>query len=143
MVGAILGVVADLDFLPGLLLGDPSRFHHAMTHSILMIVIAAAIAAAIARLDRLRWMLIASLAYGSHLALDMITHDDTPPFGIPLFWPASSEFFASPVWLFPRVIHSDGSPFVMHNVLVAALEIALLVPLFVWAVQAHATGRSQ
>ena len=31
----IAGVAPDFDFLPGILIGDPNRFHHGPTHSIL------------------------------------------------------------------------------------------------------------
>jgi len=40
----ILGNFADFDFLPGILLGAPGRFHHGFTHSILFAVVLSVVA---------------------------------------------------------------------------------------------------
>ena len=93
----------DLDYLPGLALGDLNRWHYQGTHSLLFAVL---LALAVAWVFRRRIapraavlpvFLIASL---SHLAADFMTIDLGPPPGIPLLWPLSDARFISPVPLF-------------------------------------------
>lgn len=77
----------DLDHLPGMLMDEPARFHRLATHSLLgLIVFAAIVFVAARKLTRqpLRAAVVAALAYASHLVLDM-------PW-IPWLWPLSPEF---------------------------------------------------
>jgi membrane-bound metal-dependent hydrolase YbcI (DUF457 family) len=130
-VGGFVGMAADLDFIPGWLAGELSRFHHAQSHSLAFAVLAATLAMLIARQERLHWGLLVGLVYMSHLALDMLTYDDSPPQGIPLLWPWWSGVFLSPITLLPNVLHGKGQELSAHNVAVAAREIALLGSLLV------------
>src|SRR5688500_803129 len=68
-VGAAVAVAPDLDFIPGLLIGDPGRFHHAASHSIIAAVAIASMAGAMS-VPRARWSFLVFLAYCTHLALD-------------------------------------------------------------------------
>ena len=131
--GAAAALSPDLDFVPGLLAGDPSRFHHALTHSLGAAMMVAALAALIARHERGRWSLVVGTAYLSHLLLDYLTVDDSPPNGIPALWPLGDAVFLSPIALLPPVLHSDGNAISLHNVLVALRELALLGPLVLFA----------
>jgi inner membrane protein len=121
-------MAADLDFIPGLVLGQLNRYHHAQSHSLTCAVVAASIALLSTRDARLRWGLLVGLAYASHLALDLLTFDDSPPQGIPLFWPYSLKVFQCPVTLLPNVLHGNGMELSAHNMGVALREGALLVP---------------
>lgn len=123
VIGGMVAIAPDLDFLPGLLVGDPDRFHHGVTHTLAAAVVAASIAwfAAPAR-RRWRWSTVVGAAYVSHLLLDMVTLDPSAPHGIPLFWPLDHGWVYGPV-LLPRVIHSAASPLNLHNLLVVLLEL--------------------
>jgi inner membrane protein len=134
LLGALAGAAADLDFLPGLLVGRPGRFHHLGSHSLLFAALAAGAAALLARSRRREWALMAGLAYSSHLLLDYFTFDSSPPRGIPVLWPASSRFFASPVPLLPDVWHTRSSIVSSHNFELALLELALFAPPLLWTV---------
>lgn len=141
-----MGGAADLDFVPGLLLGDPGRFHHLYTHSIGFALLAGAVAAAVVSRHRLEWGLLAAAAYASHLLLDYATHDPSPPHGIPLLWPLLDGSFASPIPLLPRVLHSSVSVFNLHNFAVSGLEFvlfgALLLVVFRWTGRADRRGKA-
>jgi inner membrane protein len=126
LVGATAGLAPDLDFLPGLLIGDPARFHHGVTHSVGAVVVVALIAVMLApRTRRWAWAGIAAAAYASHLLLDVLTYDPSEPIGLLLFWPLSEAYVNAPVTPLPRVLHSEVSPFNLHNLGVAALELTL------------------
>ena len=132
-LGAVAAMAADLDFIPGLLLGEPSRFHHAQSHSCAFALLAALLTMLVARNARLRWSLLIGLAYASHLALDLLTFDDSPPQGIPLLWPWSESVFQSPVMLLPNVLHKRSMLLSAHNFGIMAREVGFLGLLFVGA----------
>ena len=130
---AFAGTAADLDFLPGLLVHDPSRYHHEATHSLVAALVFALLAGVLASrvLGPLGWRIaFLGVAYGSHLGLDYFTLDRTPPQGIPLLWPFSGEVFMAPVPVFWDLYH--GSSWVAfvnwHNVVAVLRELAILGP---------------
>lgn len=135
VLGGLLGGAADLDFLPGIFLGTPARFHHGLTHSIAFAFFICLIVALYSHRERLQWALLAGSAYMSHLLLDFLTLDPSPPVGIPLFWPLLDTTFSSPIPLLPRVLHTSVSPINLHNFLVAGLELVLFGTLLVLAVR--------
>ncbi|MDP6139718.1 MAG: metal-dependent hydrolase [Arenicellales bacterium] len=138
----LAGCAADLDFLPGLLFNDPNRFHHGPSHSLLAAVLFGAGVSALGQalpLPRGSGRL-AALIYASHLLGDWLAADDGAPFGIPLLWPFSMEYFISPVTVFSNFHHGTAGAgltavlaniFSMHNLAAVALEVALLLPLLV------------
>jgi len=142
-------VAADLDFLPGIVLGDPNRFHHGITHSI-----GAACFYGIAMWGALRCcrvsktLLLALLfasAYGSHLVLDFFSVDNSDPRGSPLFWPLVDTYYIAPVSLFLDIQRPQGGTltllagvFSMHNLLTILWEVVVLIPFVIWAQQRRA-----
>ncbi len=132
----LLGNFADLDFLPGILLGEPSRFHHGLTHSLLFtLVLSLAAYKAYPRLFKERASLWPFLAVaGSHLFLDCLTYDTAPPFGLPLLWPFSHACFRFPFSLFLNVNRamSFGLLFSWHNLLALILEVIVTLPFLLW-----------
>lgn len=143
---AFSAVVADFDFLPGLLVGDINRWHHQGSHSLLAAVVWAVMtglffAWSASRRARYRWVVagvVAGLAYASHLLLDCLTTDTREPLGIPLLWPLSDRAFLAPVTPIPGVRH--GVPgdslvsvleavFSLSNFYGALIECAVVLPL--------------
>lgn len=120
------GLAPDLDFVPGLLVGDPSRYHHAWSHSIGAAVVAGLLVLWLSSDRSCRIAAVVLLAYVSHIALDWVTADNSVPVGVPALWPILDVYVLSPVTVFPRVIHSSASPFNLHNLAVAARESLLL-----------------
>lgn len=118
---AVLGALADLDLLFGI--------HSRQTHSLGAIAIVAAVTAGWGgRLDPRRG-LACGLAYGSHVLLDWMGSDTTPPIGIMALWPFSSGFHQSGLFLFDAIWREYWRPgFWTHNTLAVVREIAVLGP---------------
>lgn len=126
----------DLDFVPGILLDNPHRFHHGPSHSLLASLIIAALSFSLVQgwfpgIKRKNLMLALLLATTSHPVLDYFSADYSEPVGVPLFWPFAGEYLASPYALFPD-IRRDGtssqsfflSLFSKHNAMALLTELA-------------------
>lgn len=128
----------DIDFLPGLLMGHPNKFHHTLTHTLGFSLLIGGFLGAIFSYKRGKrflpyFFLFAGVCY-SHIVLDFFTVDTSRPYGVPMFWPLSSIYFISPFSIF-MAVHKSGnnetlisSLFVMHNLWVALWEIILFTP---------------
>jgi inner membrane protein len=130
-----LANLPDADFLPGLLRGFPNLYHHGIFHSL-----GAALAVALAlgwvfSLKQRRFRGIAVLVFllfYTHLLLDFFTMDFTVPYGLPLFWPFSKNYYIAARPVFINITRSARSGdffpslFSRHNLHAALLEIALL-----------------
>ena len=93
----LASVVPDFDVLPGLLLGDPNRFHGGWSHSFGFAAIAAGIVVMTNGTMRCRVSVWLFVSWGTHCMLDAMTVDGRPPFGVPLFWPFTTHaFYISP-----------------------------------------------
>jgi inner membrane protein len=145
LIGSLFsGVAADLDFLPGLLVGDPGRFHHGASHSL-----GAAVLYGFGLCGYLRYRgtsqalqltLLLACAYVSHVILDFFAIDTGAPFGVPLLWPVSStSYIASfPVFLDVQRLQAETVTFVTsvfssHNLLAVTWEVLLLAPMVIFA----------
>ena len=130
----------DLDFIPGFLLGNPNRYHHGISHSIGVAGVFSVIFGSflfLLRRDRFWEKLgVSFLLYSSHLALDYLSTDTSPPHGQPLLWPFSSTYYIAPIAVFPDIkrVSSSTGEFVislinLHNLGAACLELLFLFPL--------------
>ena len=142
-------LLPDFDLIPGLLLGEPNRFHHGPSHSIAMVA-SGALLAAVAAAACCRWPLRRGLPQGaggtalmvssllaSHLLLDALNEDFRPPAGVPMFWP----FSAVPVQIWPWFPHVNkliggGTPtdfvtslLTAHNLWAMTVEAMTLIPI--------------
>lgn len=139
----VLANLPDLDFLPGLLMGDPNKFHHHYwSHSFgAAVVVGAMFALAITCLRPARgfWFYFAlcSGIYFSHVALDFFSHDTSAPYGVAIFWPFSAVYVTSPQPIFMSV-HKAGQSdtffqnlFVMHNFWAVVWELVVFVPIVI------------
>ena len=110
VVGFILlaAILPDVDFLIGLLMGEPNRFHGGLTHSLGGAVVAGFGLGILAGERRSRVGLLCFLSYASHVILDSLTRDSRPLLGVPLLWPLTRKFFNFP--LIPGIRHGlDGA----------------------------------
>lgn len=158
-LAAAATIAPDLDFLPGLAVGEINRFHHGASHSLgaaALFGVLAALAAGWSRAPRLRVGITAAGLYASHIVLDLITVDTRPPVGQPIFWPVSSRYFALANPVLHGIRHNaEGGlgGFVrdvvsLHNLNAATREVLLVAPvvLLVWFVArrwAGTTSRSR
>lgn len=126
----------DLDFLPGLLIGDADRYHHGPAHSLGAALVFGIVATALARVfaprAALRYGALMTLAFVAHLLLDMMSVDTRPPRGVPLFWPLVDRNFAFPIELFLDIHRNTGTGnfftglLVKHNAYAALWEFVVM-----------------
>jgi membrane-bound metal-dependent hydrolase YbcI (DUF457 family) len=120
------GAAADLDLLAGT--------HRGPTHSITAAVMTLAVVALLTR--NLKWGSAASAAWGSHVLLDWLATDTSPPIGEMALWPLTRSYYESPLHLFPAVSRRYWLPeFWIYNLKALVIELAILGPL-AWAVMA-------
>jgi membrane-bound metal-dependent hydrolase YbcI (DUF457 family) len=118
---AALPLLPDVDFLFGA--------HSAQTHSLGAMAVVFVAALAVVGPRRPGLALAAALAYGSHILLDWMGSDSTPPLGIMALWPLSNEFYQSDLYLFPAISRRYWlAGFWLHNFGAVATEVALLGP---------------
>ena len=137
---AIAANAPDLDFIPGILVGDFNRYHQQYSHSLIFVGGFAVLVFLLffkQRDKRLQLGLVAGALYASHLLIDLITYDGAQPVGLPLLWPFSSQLFHSPYTLFGGILHGQaGDNFInalrdimqLSNLKVVAIEIIVTLP---------------
>src|SRR5262245_10161003 len=103
----------DLDFLPGLAIGNPTAFHRGATHTVMAAFVVAAAVWAVARWQRVMrpaaLAAVSGMAYLSHLLLDWMTVDAVPPAGIQLLRPFSDAWLHAPWSLLGEIIVDSRS----------------------------------
>lgn len=109
-----LAILPDLDFIPGFLVGEPGRFHHGPSHSLIVGLIGGLVfyRFAIYRfkgISKLRILGCCILSLLSHPILDYFAVDTSKPFGVPLLWPFSNEYYISSIPLFSDVHRNQES----------------------------------
>jgi inner membrane protein len=142
----VLAVAPDLDFLPGLLQGQPALYHQGISHSFAFALVVGLFGALLLRPRAYgllaTWGLLFA-AYSSHLLIDLFGPDNRPPYGIPLFWPLSDSTYLSPLSIFWGVRHVAQTSATTaqwfagiahpYNVGAILIELALIGPLAVYA----------
>jgi inner membrane protein len=136
---------ADLDFLPGILIGNPPLYHRGITHSLMFaFIVSIGIAGAYSIIRKKPFLTMFSLcfiSYLTHLVIDFFgpydSHHD-PVRGLLLFWPISGERFISPIPVFVGTYHNaSSSPTILRwiesilslpNLIAIIREIGLIMP---------------
>lgn len=132
----------DLDFIPGIVLGSPIYYHQGVSHSLGFAIGIGFIMAIAYSLKKGRMLLdwgLFSLAYSSHLAIDLLGPSRKPLHGLPLFWPIYERSYTAPVHIFMGVHHDESasattnewsiSIFNAYNLGAIAVEVVLILPL--------------
>ena len=125
---AFCAAAPDLDLL--LRFVDGVNHHRAASHSLAAAAIVGVVASILRRtgLDLPGGFAIAA-AWASHVLLDYLGRDNSPPIGLMALWPFSSAFFASPVSVFYDIPRSFSAAAIRHNIVAVLLELAILAPL--------------
>jgi membrane-bound metal-dependent hydrolase YbcI (DUF457 family) len=123
MLYAAIGVVPDLDLLVGA--------HSTYTHSVGAVALAFAATLALTRFAKPRVALAVAAAWASHLLLDWLGSDTSPPIGIMMLWPFSREHYQSTLYVFAAISRRYWLPeqFVWANLRAAVREVVILGPL--------------
>ena len=135
-----LANLPDFDYLPGAFLGTPNMFHRGISHSIGFAILLGGVVGFIWKLRSKRnyWRLLA-ICTGvilSHVLLDYIGADTGYPYGVPLFWPLTNEYFIAPLVIFSDLYKGmTTSSFLsgtldIHNFYTILREVLILLP--VW-----------
>ncbi len=142
MLFGALGVAPDLDLLFGM--------HSGPTHGIGAAVLAAAAAYLPGAGDRspaerFRLAVACCLACASHILLDWLGTDSSPPIGIMALWPFSYEYFESSLHVFPAVSRRIHQPelFWSQNSRALFWELMILGPAAVGILFWQCRGRSR
>jgi hypothetical protein len=128
---------ADLDFLPGLLIGDLARFHHGPSHSIGFVILFGFFVSAFSSRKSFVFV-VSSVLYLSHLFLDYFVQDPSQPFGIPFLWPFSHGYYMAPFAFLsrfdypPNLSESILSVFTFQNLATISTEILFFLPLLIF-----------
>lgn len=135
---AVLAAAPDLDLFFG-------RFHRTGTHSLMSVVVVAAVAAFVAARKRRPVVRVAAMcaaAWGSHILLDWLSADQSIPRGFQLLWPFDGRWFISGWDIFlgseRRQLFSAAT--MRKNIEAITRDIAILGPLVVvlWLVRVKA-----
>jgi len=137
LICAALAAAPDVDLL--------FNWHRTVTHSAGAVIFVALIAAAMAANSArpiVRVTLMCAGAYLTHLLLDWLGADSTPPYGIQALWPFSTAWYISNLDIFRQTVRRFPftAPIVLQNTLAVAQEIAILGPIAcgVWLVRVKA-----
>ena len=146
-LAVFFAIVPDLDFLPGLFMGQPALYHQGISHSLSFAFVSGIVCGLFVRGQNRSFFpvfLLIFVACTSHLVLDFFGPDGRTPYGIPLLWPFSSTHFLSPIQLLPGVHHvrTTDAPTgewllgVLHwdNLIRIGKEILVIAPLVLLAV---------
>jgi membrane-bound metal-dependent hydrolase YbcI (DUF457 family) len=132
-LGAALAPDLDLTFR----LVDGRNHHNYAFHSLGFALLAGVTGAAVFRL--LRWPralalgVVLCLAWSSHLVLDYLNVDTSPPIGLMALWPFTHAFFKSPIPVFMDIGRTLSWTTVRHDAVAGAWECVVLVPLLLGA----------
>ena len=132
LVGAALAPDVDLLFR----FVDGRNHHNNETHSIGAAILAGALAAVVLRaLHFARAGALAfatSVSWTTHVVLDYLNRDTNPPIGLMALWPLSADHYKVPWPIFLDIGRKLDGETLVRNLVAAAWEGVLLVPLL-WA----------
>jgi len=145
IIAILATLLPDVDFIFGFFIGNPNRFHHQFTHSLVFVLLAGL---ALSLLTKVRttkeyfaYTSLFSLLGFLHLFLDAACIDTSAPYGMKLLWPFSEKFYifiVTPLLDVQR--SSDSATFFSsmlnwHNLKTISLEILIFMPLSYLAYQ--------
>lgn len=122
----------DLDFIPGLFVGQTNRFHHGLSHSLFGAIFIAGFLFLFYKLWQKKgsWKEYFFILFlvSSHGFMDLLSVDTSFPYGCPIFF----NYIISP-WVFFQDIHRSGIEqiFSLHNLRAIGIEIGTFFPFVV------------
>jgi membrane-bound metal-dependent hydrolase YbcI (DUF457 family) len=130
---AALGALPDID----LLFGAHSGPTHSIGATLVVGIVAGLVQGVTARRSSatgrraLTFALACLAAYGSHVLLDWLGTDASPPIGIMALWPFTHAYYESHLHFFMAISrrYYQGWAFVHHNALALFTELVILLPL--------------
>jgi membrane-bound metal-dependent hydrolase YbcI (DUF457 family) len=109
--------------------------HQGASHSVGAALLAGIAVASVARIARwprpLALGLAAGIGWSSHIVLDLLNRDTSPPIGPLALWPFAAGYYKFPWPIFLDIGRTLDWKTVRHDALALAWEAALLCPLLV------------
>jgi len=125
----------DLDLLGRFF--DGENHHQHETHSLgaaLLAALATVLLARVASLPRLGWLGVGvGLSWSSHVLLDWMAVDTSPPIGIMALWPLCSDYFHFSRPIFMDIGRTLDWQTFRHDLLAVGWEFVVLVPVLLLA----------
>lgn len=134
--------LADLDLIPGILMGDDKLFHRHASHSLAATAALVALFYGWLRYVRhprtLSLTAMGGVALLSQLGIDWLSYDPTTPQGIPLLWPFQDQYFMSDTSVFMNIRRDSvfTAEVIIHNLKAVLREAAIMggpVLVLIWA----------
>jgi inner membrane protein len=124
---AFCAAAPDLDLV--LRLVDGANHHRGPSHSFAAAILVALATLLLRRVGLgLPGSVLMGAAWASHVVLDYLGLDTSPPIGEMALWPFSEAFYASPVPVFYDIPRSFSPAAIRHNLVAVTLELLILVP---------------
>jgi membrane-bound metal-dependent hydrolase YbcI (DUF457 family) len=129
-VAVSCAIVPDLDLL--LRFVDGRNHHQGASHGVGAALLAGLAVLLVARARGaarpLAWGAVAALGWLSHIALDLLSRDTTPPIGLLALWPFDGRYWKAPWPLFLDIGRTLDWRTVRHNLVAMSWEAVLLGP---------------
>lgn len=131
----IIGNLPDVDFIPGILMGNMNMFHEAYSHTVgfaLMIGFLIWFFGSLLKFKNSKQLGFFSFALiFIHVFTDTFNVDSRNPVGVMLFWPIDGRYFHMQTQIFPPMDrHNLGNLFSKSNFYAVFIEIIISLPLF-------------
>jgi len=118
-----IAILPDLDLMVGA--------HSTYTHSAGAVILAAGLTLSVTRGRAPRLALGVAAAWSSHILLDWLGSDTSPPIGIMALWPFTDGFYQSSAFLFDAISRRYWLPqeFIWGNLRAMVKEVLILAPM--------------
>jgi len=127
LLAAFLAAGPDLDLF---VLGWHRTATHSLAATALLMILAMAVTGKVT--GKINWRIVAIVgaAHASHLLMDWLGTDPSPPEGVQLLWPFRRTYFISNWTVFPRTERRFSDPtFFTANLWAAAVELGVMLPI--------------
>jgi inner membrane protein len=145
VTAAFLAAAPDLDLLFPWTHRTASHSVTAVAVICLVMIIATRVTGQVTSWSATRFVAMCTVAYASHLVLDWMAVDDTPPRGIQMLWPFSQAWLISNWDLFRGTARLGvfTAAAMRQNILAVVQETLMLGPIawIVWSVRVKASTR--
>jgi inner membrane protein len=127
----MLSNLPDIDFIPGIISGNPNMYHHIVSHSILFLLLISLLLSFLVKIHKNKTSNfgIIALLLLSHTIIDFFTEDTSLPRGIDLFWPYQ-RYFISPYIIFPTFRRNLSHILSVDNLYTLFIESSLFLLLW-------------
>lgn len=116
----------DLDFL----IGMHRMYTHSLGAAVIVMLATVVLVRSSASSTRTTAVLTCGVAYASHILLDWLGSDASPPIGLMALWPITSDYYESSLHIFMSTTRRYSLPgFWRQNFMAVTYEVGILLPI--------------